>query len=89
MTDDRRNTESENLPESLATPPAPLATEGGPPQALVFENRKDMVLYMWLRIRETRRYWLIPVLAFVGLVGLLLNLFTGHNVLPAIYSLIP
>jgi len=80
-------------PEPVPVDPArvPVApADPPPPRTLpVFESRKDLFLYLWIRIRTTRRYWLIPVLLLVVLGGLLLNLFTGHNVLPAIYSLIP
>ena len=54
-----------------------------------FHNRREMFTYAYLRIRETRKWWLLPVLFLLMLIGLFLNLFTGYNVLPAIYSLIP
>ena len=41
------------------------------------------------RIKETRKYWLLPLVVLIILVGLFINLFTGHNVQPAIYNLIP
>lgn len=54
-----------------------------------FESNRKLFWYAYLRIRETRRYWLLPVLLFLIVIGFFLNLFTGYNVLPAIYSLIP
>jgi len=77
------------VPEQGAPEAGPGLPPGRPDGRMVFASRWDLFLYMFLRIRETRRYWLIPVLLFVGLLGLMVNLFTGHNVLPAIYSLIP
>lgn len=56
---------------------------------LKFESRREMFYYAFLRIKETRRYWLLPVLALLVLIGFFLNIFAGYNVLPAIYSLIP
>lgn len=52
-------------------------------------NMRDLFLYGYLRIKETRKWWLLPVLLCLIVIGLFLNLFTGYNVLPAIYSLIP
>jgi len=54
-----------------------------------FRSRRELFFFAFHRIRETRRYWLVPVLLFLIGVGLFLNLFTRYNVLPAIYSLIP
>lgn|GEM_PF-4434132 len=54
-----------------------------------FNNKRELFWYAFLRIRETRKWWLIPVLVLLILGGFFLNLFTGYNVLPAIYSLIP
>jgi NADPH:quinone reductase-like Zn-dependent oxidoreductase len=59
------------------------------PRARPFRNRREFAAYAWFRIVQTRRYWLLPVLALVLAASLLLNVFTGYNVLPAIYSLIP
>jgi len=56
---------------------------------LKFHNRREMFMYLYLRIKETRKWWLLPVLVLLVILGFFLNLFTGYNVLPAIYSLIP
>jgi hypothetical protein len=61
----------------------------GEPSRPRFASRRDFLLYTIVRIHRTRRYWLIPVLFVLVILGLILNLFTGYNVLPAIYSLIP
>lgn len=75
----------DSLPANNQTPP----THEEQKPARRFTSRSEMFLYAMLRIRQTRRYWLIPVLLLLALLGLFLNLFTGYNVLPAIYSLIP
>ena len=54
-----------------------------------FENRRQMVAYLFMRVRETNKLWLLPILLLVMLFGSILNIFSGPNVLPAIYSLIP
>ncbi len=58
-------------------------------QAKRFKNKRELFWYAFMRIRETRKWWLIPVLVLLVIGGFFLNLFTGYNVLPAIYSLIP
>jgi Family of unknown function (DUF5989) len=55
----------------------------------VIKNRRDFFLYAYLRIKQTRKWWLLPVLVLLMIIGIFLNMFTGYNVLPAIYSLIP
>lgn len=52
-------------------------------------NRREFFLYGLMRIHQTRRYWLLPALMAIAAFGLIVNLFTGYNALPAIYSLIP
>jgi hypothetical protein len=65
-----------------------MVDEGKPPVPR-FKNRREMLYFALWRIHQTRRYWLLPVLVLVAVLGLLVNVFTGYNVLPAIYSLIP
>ena len=67
---------------------SPQNTNQGKP-AKRFKNKRELFWYAFLRIKETRKWWLIPVLVLLILGGFFLNLFTGYNVLPAIYSLIP
>ena len=78
------NDPSERAPHTDERPQSP-----GDAGVRLFRNRREFALYAWLRIVQTRRYWLLPVLAFILLTSMLLNVFTGYNVLPAIYSLIP
>jgi hypothetical protein len=85
-----RLNESRTTMEADTDPGQGIETAGERPGLPArFRNRRDLLIYAYLRIRQTRRYWLLPVLGLVALIGLFLNLFTGHNVLPAIYSLIP
>lgn len=44
---------------------------------------------MFVRVRQTRKWWLLPVLLLLAAIGIVLNVFSSYNVLPAIYSLIP
>ena len=72
--------------QDTGTNDAPDAASEGAPR---FQSRQEFAAYAWFRIVETRRYWLLPVLALILVGSLVLNVFTGYNVLPAIYSLIP
>ncbi|MHA1569381.1 MAG: DUF5989 family protein [Alphaproteobacteria bacterium] len=58
----------------------------GPPQ---FTSRRELFLYAYIRIKETRKWWLLPILIVLVIIGMFINVFTGNSVLPAIYSLIP
>ena len=60
-----------------------------PKKQVEIKNLKDLFIFSCYRIRQTRRYWLLPALILLMLMGFFLNIFTGYNVLPAIYSLIP
>jgi len=54
-----------------------------------FRNQWQLFLFALTRIRETRKWWLLPVLLLLVIFGLFLNLFTGYNILPAIYGFVP
>jgi Family of unknown function (DUF5989) len=47
----------------------------------------DFLLELWRFIRARRKYWLVPILAVVALVGGLLVLTHGTAVAPFIYTL--
>ena len=47
----------------------------------------DFLLELWRFIRARRKYWMIPILAVVALVGGLLVLTHGTAVAPFIYTL--
>ena len=47
----------------------------------------DFVSELWRFVRARRKYWLIPILAVVALVGGLLVLTHGTAVAPFIYTL--
>jgi hypothetical protein len=73
--------------ESLSGPTEPENPPDAQPRR--FANRREFIAWSWFRIHQTRRYWLAPVLLVIVVASMVLNLFTGYNVLPAIYSLIP
>ena len=47
----------------------------------------DFLSELWRFVRARRKYWLIPILAVVALVGGLLVLTHGTAVAPFIYTL--
>ena len=47
----------------------------------------DFLLELWRFIRARRKFWLIPILAVMALVGGLLVLTHGTAVAPFIYTL--
>jgi hypothetical protein len=73
---------------------APEPPEGTPPPEIPvldreFDSTLDLYRYLLQRLWVTGRFWLLPVLVLIFILGFFLNLFTGLNVLPAIYSLVP
>jgi hypothetical protein len=42
---------------------------------------------LWAFLRERKKFWLLPVVLFLGLLGLLIVLSEGSVVAPFIYTL--
>jgi hypothetical protein len=70
--------------DKAATPPPEI-----PPIEQEFGSTLDLYRYILNRLWVTGRFWLLPAIVVVFVLGFFLNLFTGLNVLPAIYSLVP
>jgi hypothetical protein len=47
----------------------------------------DLVKELWLFMRARKKYWMIPILVVVGLLGLLIVLAEGSAVAPFIYTI--
>lgn len=80
---------SRQAAEPFAPPVPDPSADDAKPAGARFKNRREFAAYAWFRIVDTRRFWLLPVLLVILMASLVLNVFTGYNVLPAIYSLIP
>ncbi len=52
-----------------------------------FESNRDLLLYLFLRIRESKKYYLIPFWLVLGFLGLFLTLTGNSSILPAIYAI--
>ena len=78
-----------NIPENPSNPECVDPGKESKKTPFKVGNRKELFLYSYLRIKQTRKWWLLPILMLILLFGIFLNVFTGYNVLPAIYSFIP
>ncbi|MEW6203222.1 MAG: DUF5989 family protein [bacterium] len=50
-------------------------------------SNRDLLLYMYLQIKMNRKWWLLPLLAVLGFLGLFVSLTGNASILPAIYAL--
>jgi len=50
-----------------------------------FETNKDLLLYIWLRIKTTRKWWLLPLLFLLIILSIFVSLTGSQSVLPSIY----
>ena len=68
-------------------------TPGEPPtrkaERASFKSRWEFFAYAYARIVQSGKWWLLPVLLALMIVGVVLNMFTSYNILPAVYSLFP
>lgn len=53
-----------------------------------FKNNRELLLYLFVQIRHTRKWFLLPILLLLAIIGLFVSLTTGNSsILPAIYAL--
>ncbi len=52
-----------------------------------FQSNWDLLLYLFLRIRENKKYYLIPFWLVLAFLGLFLGLTGNSSILPAIYAI--
>lgn len=52
----------------------------------VFKTNRDVVLSLFILIRETKKWWLLPIWLVLGLLGLFVSLSGNSSLLPAIYA---
>ncbi len=51
-----------------------------------FESNKDLIIYLFLLIKENKKWWLLPLLLVLGFLGLFIGLTGNQSILPAIYA---
>jgi Family of unknown function (DUF5989) len=49
-------------------------------------NRTNIISELWLFMKQNKKWWLLPILLVIGLLGVLV-LFSGSPVAPFIYTL--
>ncbi len=52
-----------------------------------FKNNRDLLVFLFIMIRENRKWWLIPMLLVLAVLGLFMSLTGNASLLPAIYAL--
>ena len=50
-------------------------------------SNRDLLLYMFVQIKMNRKWYLLPLLAVLGFLGLFVGLTGNTSILPAIYAL--
>ncbi|MFC1889585.1 DUF5989 family protein [Thermodesulfobacteriota bacterium] len=54
---------------------------------LKFENNRELLLFLFLMIRENKKWWLLPLLFVLAILSLFASLTGNTSILPAIYAL--
>lgn len=50
-------------------------------------NNWDLLVLLFIKIKQARKWWLLPFLLLLGFLGLFVSLTGNQSVLPAIYAL--
>jgi hypothetical protein len=48
---------------------------------------KEFALELWAFLRERKKFWLLPIILFLGMLGMLIVMTEGSAVAPFIYTL--
>jgi hypothetical protein len=48
---------------------------------------RELLLELWAFMRERKKFWLLPIILFLGFLGTLIVLTEGSAVAPFIYTL--
>lgn len=52
-----------------------------------FKNNRELLVYLYLMIRENKKWWLLPWLLVLAFLGIFMSLTGNASLLPAIYAL--
>jgi len=52
-----------------------------------FKNNRELLVYLFLMIRENKKWWLLPWLVVLAFLGIFMSLTGNASLLPAIYAL--
>ena len=50
-------------------------------------SNRDILLYLYIQIRQHRKWWLLPFLIVLAFLSIFVSLSGNHAILPAIYAL--
>lgn len=51
------------------------------------KNSFDLIIFLFHMIRITKKWWLLPLLIVLAILGMFVSITTKSSVLPAIYAL--
>ncbi|HPM76688.1 MAG TPA: DUF5989 family protein [bacterium] len=54
---------------------------------LKFKNNRELLLFLFIAIRENRKWWLLPLLFVLAILSVFVSLTGNTTLLPAIYAL--
>ncbi|MBL7197055.1 MAG: hypothetical protein ISS47_03035 [Candidatus Omnitrophica bacterium] len=52
-----------------------------------FKNDKEILIQIFILIKETRKWWLLPLFIILIFLSLFISLTGNQSILPAIYTL--
>ena len=75
MNDELRGTETREKPKA------------SPRDLPQFKNNRELLVFLFVMIRENRKWWLLPMLLVLAFLGIFMSLTGNASLLPAIYAL--
>jgi hypothetical protein len=48
---------------------------------------REFAIELWAFLRERKKFWLLPIILFLGMLGMLIVMTEGSAVAPFIYTL--
>ena len=54
---------------------------------LKFSNNREVLLFLFIVIKENKKWWLLPLFLILAFLSLFANLTGNTTILPAIYAL--
>ncbi len=62
-------------------------TKKGKPKKSRFESNIELLMELYILIKENKKWWLLPFLFVLAFLGLFISLTGNQSILPAIYAL--
>lgn len=61
--------------------------EKTPIEQIKFENNRELLIYLFILIKENKKWWLLPLFLILAFLSLFAGLTGNTAILPAIYAL--